>query len=99
MPPFISSLLHYARELPAESIVGVEFAMPPFISSHLHYARELPAESIVGVEFAKPSFISSDLRKEWKTFRRYITNQPKEDINEQLKELSTNSMLEIWILA
>ena len=31
---------------------------------------------------------------EWKTFRSYITNQPKEDTNEQLKELSTISMLE-----
>ena len=38
--------------------------------------------------------ISSDLQTEWKTFRRYITNQPKEDMNEQMEELSTSSMLE-----
>ena len=37
---------------------------------------------------------SSDLTTEWKTFRRYITNQPREDIKEQLKELSTNSMMQ-----
>ena len=37
---------------------------------------------------------SSDLPTEWKTFRRYITNQPREDIKEQLKELSTNSMMQ-----
>ena len=37
---------------------------------------------------------SSDLHTEWKTFRRYITNQPKKDIKEQLKELSTNSMIQ-----
>ena len=37
---------------------------------------------------------SSDLPTEWKTFRRYITNQPREDIMEQLKELSTNSMMQ-----
>ena len=37
---------------------------------------------------------SSELLTEWKTFRRYITNQPREDIKEQLKELSTNSMMQ-----
>ena len=52
-----------------------------------HYGSELPAE------FLMPAVItsSSDLPTEWKTFRRYITNQPREDIKEQLKELSTNS--------
>ena len=37
---------------------------------------------------------SSDLPTEWRTFRRYVTNQPREDIKEQLKELSTNSMMQ-----
>ena len=37
---------------------------------------------------------SSDLPTEQKTFWRYITNQPMEDIKEQLKELSTNSMMQ-----
>ena len=37
---------------------------------------------------------SSDLATEYKTFWRYITNQPREDIKEQLKVLSTNSMMQ-----
>ena len=41
-----------------------------------------------------PALISSDLETEWKTFRKYISNQSKEDANSQLKELSTSSMLE-----
>jgi len=60
-----------------------------------HYGKELQGETIVGDEYARQAFVSSDLPTEWKTFRRYITNQPKEDINKQLKELSTSSMLEI----
>ena len=61
-----------------------------------HYGSELPAETVVGGEFLKPAVItsSSELLTEWKTFRRYITNQPREDIKEQLKELSTNSMVQ-----
>ena len=61
-----------------------------------HYGSELPAETVVGGEFLMPAVItsSSDLPTEWKTFRRYITNQPREDIKEQLKELSTNSMMQ-----
>ena len=63
-----------------------------------HYGRELPAQSVVGDEFVMPAFVNSDLPTEWKTYRRYIANQPKEDMNEQLKELSTNSMLETMCL-
>ena len=37
---------------------------------------------------------SSDLPTEWKTFRRYINNQLREDIKEQLKEWSTNSLMQ-----
>lgn len=59
-----------------------------------HYGAELPAESIIGEEFLMPALIASDLETEWKTFRKYISNQSKEDANSQLKELSTSSMLE-----
>ena len=57
---------------------------------------ERQAEKVVGDEFLMPAVIisSSDLPTEWKTFRRYITNQIREDIKEQLKELSTNSMVQ-----
>ena len=60
------------------------------------YGSELPAETVVGDEFLMPAVItsSSDLPTEWKIFRQYITNQPKEDIKEQLKELSTNPMMQ-----
>ena len=37
---------------------------------------------------------SSNLPTEWRTFQRYITDQPREDITEQLKELCTNSMMQ-----
>ena len=40
-----------------------------------HYGKELQGETIVGDEYARPAFVSSDLPTEWKTFRRYITNQ------------------------
>ena len=60
-----------------------------------YYGKELQGETIVGDGYTRPAFVSSDLLIEWKTFRKYITNQPKEDINKQLKELSTSSMLEI----
>ena len=52
-----------------------------------HYGSELPAETVVADEFLMPAVItsSSDLPTEWKTFRRYITNQPREDIKEQLR--------------
>ena len=61
-----------------------------------HYGSELPAETVVVDEFLMPAVItsSSDLPTECKTFRRYITNQPREDIKEQLKEWSTNSMMQ-----
>ena len=61
-----------------------------------HYGSEFPAETVVGDEFLMPAVITSnsDLPTEWKTFRRYITNQPREDIKEQLKELSNNSMMQ-----
>ena len=52
-----------------------------------NYGKELQGETIVGDEYARPAFVSSDLSTEWKTFRRYITNQPKEDINKQLKRI------------
>ena len=41
-----------------------------------------------------PPFISSDLQTELKIFGGYITNQPKENMNEQLEELFTSSLLE-----
>ena len=60
-----------------------------------HYGRELPAESVLGQKFVMPALVNPDILTEWKTFQRYITNQPKEDLNGQLKELSANPTLHI----
>ena len=59
-----------------------------------HNGRELPAESVLGDEFVMPAFVNPDVPVKRKTFRKCITNQPKEGTSEQLKELSTNSMLQ-----
>ena len=48
-----------------------------------HYGRKLPAESVLGDKFAMPAFINPDVPTEWKAFRKYITNQPNEDMSEQ----------------
>ena len=63
-----------------------------------HYGKELPAKSLLGEVITKPALISSDLYTEWKTFRRYITQQPKEDMKAKLKELTTNDMLKLCSL-
>ena len=64
-----------------------------------YYGRELQAQSVVDYKFVMPAFVNSDSPTEWKMYQRYIANQPKEDINEQLKELSTNSMLKTMCLS
>jgi len=42
-----------------------------------------------------PVTISSDLLTEWKTFRCYLAKQPKDDLIQQLKELTTSDMQQI----
>ena len=59
-----------------------------------HYGKDLPATSVEGEEqLIMPALVSSDIHTEWKTYRRYITTQPKEETKKLLKELATNSML------
>ena len=58
-----------------------------------HYWKDLTAESVLAEESVKPALVSSDITSEWKMYRRYIAQQPKEDMKAQLKELTTNSML------
>ena len=57
-----------------------------------HYGQDLPAKSVQGEEFIVPALVSSDIHTEWKTYRRFITTQPKKDTKKLLKELVTNSM-------
>ncbi len=60
-----------------------------------HYRLERCAKSVLGEEFVMPPVIASsqDLPTEWKTFRRFLITQSKEDIGDQLKKLSSNSMM------
>lgn len=58
-----------------------------------HYGKDLPAKSVEGEEFVMPALVSSEIHTEWKTYRRYITTQPQEDVKKLLKELAINSML------
>lgn len=60
-----------------------------------HYGRDLPAKTVIGEQFTMPPTIPSDLSIEWKSFRRYLTKQLKDDLSQQLKELATSDMLQI----
>ena len=42
-----------------------------------HYGADLPAETVQGDEYIKQALISPELRTKWKTFRRYLSQQPK----------------------
>ena len=52
-----------------------------------HYELKYPAQQFFGDEFVIPPILisSQDIPTEWKTFRRCMVNQPKEDIREQLR--------------
>ena len=50
-----------------------------------HYGENLTAESVLVEESVKPALVSSDITLEWKTYRRYIAQPPKEDMKAQLK--------------
>ena len=58
-----------------------------------YYGNDLTAESMLAEESVKPALVSSDITLEWKMYRRYSAQQPKEDMKAQLKELTTNSVL------
>ena len=57
-----------------------------------HYGKDLTAESVLAEE-SEPALVSSDITLEWKTYRRNIAQQPKEDMKAQPKELTMDSML------
>ena len=58
-----------------------------------HYGAEQPAETVQGDGYTKEVLISPELRTEWKTFRSYLSKQPKGTLCSQLTELSTDEML------
>ena len=58
-----------------------------------HYGAEQPVETMQGDEYTKEALISPELRTEWKTFRSYLSKQPKGTLCSQLTKLSTDEML------
>ena len=58
-----------------------------------HYGAEQPAETVDGDEYTKEALISPEIRTEWKTFRSYLSKQPKGTLYSQLTELTTSDML------
>ena len=62
-----------------------------------HYGKDLPAKSVQGMDFVKDAIISSDVSTEWKTYRSLLAKQPEESLTLQLKELLTNSTLQILL--
>ena len=44
-------------------------------------------------EYTKEALISPEIRTEWKTFRSYLSKQPKGTLYSQLAELTTSDML------
>lgn len=77
--PDFSDLLHYGEDS-VEILLG-------------HYGVEMPADTIDGGEYTTKALISSDIRTEWKTYRSYLSKQPKGSLHSQMTELSTNEML------
>ena len=58
-----------------------------------HYGPEKTAETLQGEEKVQEKIISDDVTTEWKTFRQFMSKQPKANMKLQLKELVTNDML------
>ena len=58
-----------------------------------HYAQNFQAETVHGVQFVKEGIISLDVRTEWKTYRQFLSKQPKDNLKTQLQELATNDTL------
>lgn len=58
-----------------------------------HYGIERSAETLDGEETVKEAMISPDISTEWKTFRRYMSKQPKDNLQLQLKDLASNEMM------
>lgn len=51
------------------------------------------AKTLDGVECTKEPVISDETIIEWKNYRRFLAQHPKEKITTQLQELATNEMM------
>ena len=65
------------------NILGATVCCPHKLSAD---GANLPAETVQGDEYTciKQALISPELQTEWKTFHRYLSQQPKETLNSQL---------------
>ena len=60
---------------------------------HTHFGVPRAAKTLDGVECTKEPIVSDETIIEWKNYRRFVAQQPKESIGEQLQELVTNDMM------
>ena len=58
-----------------------------------HCGVEQPVETVDSDKYTKEALTSPEIRMEWKTFRSYLSKQPKGTLHSQLTELNTNDML------
>ena len=58
-----------------------------------HCGTEKAAETLQGEAIVREAILSPDISTEWKTFRRYMSKQPQDNMKMQLKELVSNNML------
>ena len=90
----VSTLLaHYGIERSAETLLCVDsddltcYGEDSVSTLLAHYGIERSEETV------KEAMITPDISTEWKTFRRYMSKQPKDNLQLQLKDLASNEMM------
>ena len=58
-----------------------------------HYGQDKSAEATTGKQYIKKGLISTEVSTEWKTYRHYLSKQPKDTFKKQLKEMSSETMM------
>ena len=58
-----------------------------------HYGQDKSAEATTGRQYIKEGLISTEVSTEWKTYRHYLSKQPKDTFKKQLKEMSSETMM------
>ena len=61
---------------------------------YAHFGVSKAAKTLAGVECTKEPIVSDETMIEWKNYRRFLAQHPKEKITTQLQELATNDMME-----
>lgn len=60
---------------------------------HSHFGVPRAAKTLDGVECMKEPLVSDETIIEWKNYRRFLAQHPKDGIGAQLQELATNDMM------